>query len=530
MSGGGLNSFLRSQFYSSAQHTLGMARGAVFSARNTRMCAPFRSFSVEKQSKDAAADSRVAPINPPTLDNTVAKSATSSASVNTSTTAKVEDANADRVKQKKTAEEATEKLERAKNRALYEQWASGPTAYYYRELETKAVKQGWAGVLRASIEQYLKMVRENTLSESASTAPTVFIRLQNPLLAKYKFDVLDFTAGSEMALRSIRAALCSQSLYNYANNIGETDPVIGTASATASAAGTGNGEKAKVNAVNINEAAKSSTTAESAPATSAAKMAAGGAAVDASSADFLKEVLYPSLYHQCVDALREMKSKGIGFTKLPLGVEMHAASIIDIDVRMVTKEEHADVHEDNALFVKCAAEEEEMLVKHQEMLMEYEKMVKAVAANGGVGADTVPESLHQEMLQKLQADSAVPASKDAAGADADAVADDKGGMGQGLHVPSLFNRHFSNSKGEILQLPLFPVGSVVVDVKVRFEFTPIASASQQPSSREKRESPEWAEFARGMPTVMEWILSGCISGHAPLEYRVTSFQAGSDWY
>jgi len=499
--------------------SLGLSESA-WASRFVRLGASCRSFSTD--TKDSIKGTTAPPITASPPDNNTVKTAAA-------------DADVDLIKKNKTEEDAKEKLERAKNKAMYEQWAAGPTAYYYRELEAKAVKQGWAIVLRSSMEQYLKMVREKTLSEFASTAPpAVFVRLQNPLLAKYKFDALDFTAGSEAALRSIRAALCSQSLYNYANNISEAAAAPSKVAAESESesydkTAKGLGKAASATA----EAAKSSTTIAAAIATATAKAAGTEVAlVDSSSADFLKDVLYPSLYHQCVDALREIKSNGIGFSWLPLDMDVHSTSIVDIDVRMVTKEEYADLKEDNALFVKCAAEEREMMIKHREMLVEYEKMFKAVAANGGGGADTVTENLHQEMLQQAvePGTGTGTAGADGKGANVDADADGKVGLGQGLPVPSVFNMHFCNSKGNILSLPLFPVGSVVADVKVRFEFTPIPSAAQNTASaRKKRESTEWEEFERGKPTAMEWILSACISGHVPLEYKVTSFQAGSDW-
>lgn len=479
--------------------------GASTSARIGYTGGQSRAFSVDSndQRKAAATASKATPLSSPARGS--AKASTTSAP---NTTKSADLASDDDVGPKKTEADTREQLERAKNKALLTQWELGPAQYFGSELSVKAEKLGWGTVLKPHLDAYFKLLQQGILSPEASQLDTirVFILLQNPILAKYKFDVADFASGSEAALQSIRAALCSQSVYNYANNIPET---VAAAAADRAASAKGN-------------AAEAAAGSSSAPAAAAART------VDASSADFLKDVIYPSLYHQVIDAVRELNTKGIGFSELPLDVEIHSASVTDLDVRIISLQEHADIKEDNALFAKCATEEQEMLVKHEEMLVEYEKMRLAVSEGGGGSADTVTESIHHEMLHKLNAEPSADADKEAGeegDSSADAVAD--ADPLKGLPVPSIFNRHFCNSRGDLLQMPLFPVGSVVVDVKVRFNFTPVASAEQcRKATREERDSNEWTEFARGRPTVMEWIISGCISGHVPLEFKVTSFHAG----
>jgi len=480
--------------------------GASTSARIGYTGGQSRAFSVESndQKKAAATAGKAIPLSSPARGSANA-STTSTPNTTKSAGLAPDDASGP----KKTEADTREQLERAKNKTLLTQWELGPAQYFGSELSVKAEKLGWGTVLKPHLEAYFKLLQQGILSPEASQLDSirVFILLQNPILAKYKFDVADFASGSEAALQSIRTALCSQSMYNYANNIPE--PVAAAADRAASAKG------------NAAEAAAGSSSAPAAAGT-------GTGTVDASSADFLKDVIYPSLYHQVIDAVRELHTKGIGFSELPLDAEIHSASVTDLDVRIISLQEHTDIKEDNALFAKCATEEQEMLVKHEEMLVEYEKMRSAVSEGGGGTADTVTESIHHEMLHKLNAEPSADADKEEGeegDSSADAVAD--ADPLKGLSVPTIFNRHFCNSRGDLLQMPLFPVGSVVVDVKVRFNFTPVASAEQcRKATREERDSNEWADFARGRPTVMEWVISGCISGHVPLEFKVTSFHAG----
>ncbi len=490
---------------------------------------------------------------------------------------------ASKLNKKKQAEDA-EKAERAKNIELLEKWDGGPVHVYFKDLLEKSDKLGYDKAIGPAIENYLKLVKGNTLNVNAGISQSIrtFVLLQNPLLLKYKFDVQDFLKGAEIALSSVRSALCSQSLYNFANNIASPSHASNTSSSHATDAKTGGDDKAAnsvstkstkmvlgkpVLAGNNSTAANenvlphteqasemsSQAGAPTSPATSHTEQvqtqvcgstvvnpskATNDLMVDNSSADFLKEVLYPNLYLMCINSLREMNTKGIGFSHLPIDIDLHSVSVVDLDVRIINAEEHAASEAENASYIKSAEEEAEMLKKHKKQIEDFAAAMAAQPPSQGTVSSqddgkNPTANLYDDMLRKLHNQQQHGTSDAVKGAATKAQQSLSAFKSTGKQtVNPIFNEHFRNSKGQVLQIPSFPEGSVVIDVKVRYEFTPVMDTSKNANTvgskkfennSTKTNTGKTVEWARGVPTVMEWVLSGCVSPHVPLEYKIFSF-------
>ena len=417
-----------------------------------------------------------------------------------------------------------ELAERMENIDALSTFNNNPYYYgFYKSMESNYEKNGWMNALETEVRNVTRMQDAGVLTrEDTFNAVNQYVLLQNPLLKKYKFEPKEFIIGAQTALVEVRRALCSKALYNFANNMLNEDKSA-TVSSVVGVAGEHEDSKKNKNTNNDSDDAameaaedaivvaaagspispnsedeKESTTATAAATTAATDTYAHN--IDYKDADFLKEVLYPALYSKCVDALREMQSNGFGFTDIPADIDIQKANIVDIDVRIVTKEEEEAIAEDNMMISKLSVEEDVLLEQRSNLLEQRNNLEQEInllkepiltaTASANAAKDHVDDHLHTEIMKRanMQVND---------GKDEDPV------------MSPIRNSHFKTSAGDVIQIPTYPEGSVIVDVKVRFLF------NNRVQSTEK--------FDKRMPSSAEWVFTGCISDHVPLEYKVTSF-------
>lgn len=356
--------------------------------------------------------------------------------------------------------------------------------------------------------------------------------------------------------------MISESYYKYANNIDNSGVDVGvvgygnTDTDTDVASGDHGGNLShEPNKNENNDINNTSDTPSKATSTSTS------AVVDHQSADFLKSVLYPSLYIKCVEALREIHNhhiqasssaaaaaaeregesnfnvktsttkNSIGWTELPLNIDIHKSSIIDIAVRIVTKDEVTAIEDDNLLLKQCYNEEKNLIMKHKEMMSDIAK-IDATADADTVDTDTNTNT-NTDTLKVISNTTAGHLFDEAVRAyniGSSSSTNDNGivklinPLFKQSHVGDMSistsaSANVDSDSDDSIQLPIFPVGSVVVDVKVQFMFTPQTDNLSPPGTNNRNSS----SIGFHKYDIMEWVFSGCLSDHAETEYKITSF-------
>ena len=403
--------------------------------------------------------------------------------------------------------------ERTKNMLIAKKWSEANALDTFIQqkfiLENKAKSfTGLVDAVEKQLDGFRKSQKDGVIpADNVFTAIRSYVMLENPILKKYKFEPTDFLEGASAALSEVRSALCSRSFYDYANNLNEEKP--------------------------------SSGKGDSGNSGTASQAAAAGTQVDDSTAEFLKSTLHPRLYSKCVEAIREMHNSGPGFAHLPQAIDVQRASIVDIDVRVVTAAETKAVQEDNDAFVDCAAEEDELLQQHNAMMAAIKaEIATEIAAGGASGSDSNSSSSSSSGSEaevgvdsKANSNSADFASlegellqnatkSESQAADAQSMSPEEEVKAKLKESLTIFHPQFKDINGTVLQMPSFPEGSIVVDVKVNFVFLPLATDADK-LAMEKQAGKISIDLKNA--SAMEWVFSGCLSNHAELEYKISSF-------